>query len=381
MTITFDIPPYSRPPPTKEELDYAPLSVVDLSKWDRPNGKEELVNDLRVAIEDVGFLFVVGHGIEDEEVLRQLSIGDAFFNLPLEVKRQHPCDFSVGNYFGYREPYQILGDSGVKSNIEMLNLPKDTPSLAHERLRYDFLEELRSETKAFQVKLHQRILEPLLKLFALLLELPEDYFSAAHAFDKPAEDHLRYMRYTPNEREVDAKIDNQYTKAHTDFGLLTILFPQIVNGLQVRTTSGEYKYVQYIPGHVVVNTAEVLTFLSGGYIKSTVHRVVRPPEDQAYVKRLGLLYFSRLANEFDVKVAPSPLLQRLGLYDPAKEDSNPPKGLEWGRARVKHTHNKVVFEHVDHPVAPFKYKNHEINLEYKAPPVLGASPARTPISV
>lgn len=50
-------------------------------------------------------------------------------------------------------------------------------------------------------------------------------------------------------------------------------------------------------------------------------------EDQAYVKRLGLLYFSRLANEFDVKVAPSPLLQRLGLYDPAKEDSNPPKGL------------------------------------------------------
>lgn len=115
MTITFDIPPYSRPPPTKEELNYAPLSVVDLSKWDRPNGKEELVNDLRVAIEDVGFLFVVGHGIEDDEVLRQLSIGsgpycrdhcrllkqcfligDAFFNLPLEVKRQHPCDFSVG---------------------------------------------------------------------------------------------------------------------------------------------------------------------------------------------------------------------------------------------------------------------------------------------
>lgn len=58
------------------------------------------------------------------------------------------------------------------------------------------------------------------------------------------------MQYTPNPREVDAKIDNQYAKAHTDFGmrfyflhisqkliyifysigLLTILFPQIVNG-------------------------------------------------------------------------------------------------------------------------------------------------------
>lgn len=117
MSVSFDIPPYSRPEPTKEVLDYVPLFALDLSKWSKPGGKEELVNDLRFAIEDVGFLFVVGHGIEDHEVLRQLSIGtpafesashssisnlgfvgDAFFNLPIDVKREHPCDFANGKY-------------------------------------------------------------------------------------------------------------------------------------------------------------------------------------------------------------------------------------------------------------------------------------------
>lgn len=88
----------------------------------------------------------------------------------------------------------------------------------------------------------------------------------------------------------------------------------------------------------------------------------------------------------DVVVAPSPLLQRLGIYDPAKIDRNPPKGLgklqirrrgacradfifaEWGRERVKHTHLKKVIE-VNAPVEAFKLRDgqYTVNLEYASP--------------
>lgn len=59
--------------------------------------------------------------------------------------------------------------------------------------------------------------------------------------------------------------------------------------------------------------ADALEFLSGGYLKSTVHRVIRPPEDQANRSRLGLIYFAR--PEANITLAPvnSPLLERLGL--------------------------------------------------------------------
>ena len=62
----------------------------------------------------------------------------------------------------------------------------------------------------------------------------------------------------------------------------------------------------------IVNVADALEFLSGGYLRSTVHRVVRPPEEQAEQPRLSLIYFAR--PQADVKVRPveSPLLKRLG---------------------------------------------------------------------
>jgi isopenicillin N synthase-like dioxygenase len=39
---------------------------------------------------------VIGAGISQEDVDRQLAIGNAFFNLPIQEKRQVPCDFAVG---------------------------------------------------------------------------------------------------------------------------------------------------------------------------------------------------------------------------------------------------------------------------------------------
>lgn len=102
----------------------------------------------------------MGHGISEEEIVRQTSIGQAFLDLDLETKRQHPCDFKQGNFFGFREGTRIIGSSGVKDNAEAcvstfarrrevqlrsltftpsLNLPKITPDLEHELPRYDFI--------------------------------------------------------------------------------------------------------------------------------------------------------------------------------------------------------------------------------------------------
>lgn len=74
-----------------------------------------------------------------------------------------------------------MGSSGVKDNSEALCLPKITQSLEHEFPEFDFLQPFKGEIEAFQRKVHQNVLTPLLKLFALLLELPEDYFSAVSA--------------------------------------------------------------------------------------------------------------------------------------------------------------------------------------------------------
>jgi len=114
------VKPWSRPSPTTADLDWAPLTKIDLSRFDEPGGKQELAAQLADAVNRVGFWVVVNTGIDDERVLKQFSIGNTFFKEPLEEKRRAPCNFAEGEYFGYRENSRWVGDTGVKENIEMV---------------------------------------------------------------------------------------------------------------------------------------------------------------------------------------------------------------------------------------------------------------------
>lgn len=54
-TATLDIPVWERPSETKYDLDWADLSVIDLSRFDEPNGKQKLAEQLRNAVRPILF--------------------------------------------------------------------------------------------------------------------------------------------------------------------------------------------------------------------------------------------------------------------------------------------------------------------------------------
>ena len=94
--------PWTRPAQTKEELDWAPSQIIDLSTFDEPGGKEKLAAELADSVKNgeydiclylqgknwlevlVGFWMVTGTDIEDSETLRQLSIGAYFLHWKLD---------------------------------------------------------------------------------------------------------------------------------------------------------------------------------------------------------------------------------------------------------------------------------------------------------
>ncbi|KAI4868195.1 Clavaminate synthase-like protein [Hypoxylon rubiginosum] len=343
--VDVPIKPWTRPQKTSEQLEYAELPKIDLSRFDEPGGKQELANQLYDAVTRVGFWSVVNTGIDDDRVLRQFSFGNAFFEEPLKEKRRFPCNFAEGEYFGYRENSRWVGDTGVKENVEMLNIPKPIPAHANVG-KHRILEQNWEEIASFHRDLFDKVVRKLFVLIAIILELPENYLADAHAYDEESDDHLRYMIYNTRTQE-DWDRAQAYSKGgHTDFGSLTLLFSQHIAGLQIRTPEGEWKHVRPVDGGITCNTADTLTFLTNGFIKSTIHRVVTPPRDQINTPRLGLLYFNRPGANTLMKTVPSPLLDRLGLIP--REDKDPEKpvvnGTEYVRARVKDVHYKAVLD-------------------------------------
>lgn len=218
---------------------------------------------------------------------------------------------------------------GVFDKTEIYNIPKFIPEF--ERAQPDIVNNNRPIIESFARHIHEKIVSKLLTLLAIILELPEDYFLKVHRYNEKSDCHLRYMKY---HRRSEKENVSKWSNSHTDFGSLTLLFRQPVAALQVRTPNAEWKWVKPHPGSITVNLADSLQFLTNGFLKSSIHRVVAPPPDQRHYDRLGVLYFVRPEDSLELRPVASEVLRRLG-YDQTTDNSA--VGItagEWVKARV-----------------------------------------------
>lgn len=221
------------------------------------------------------------------------------------------ADLDNGEYIGYK-PFGLREvKPGVPENTEVYNIPKFGPK--YERPHPVVLKNHWTKIEKFSRHINDQIVTKLFRLFAIVLELPENYFVNYHKYDEVDSSYLRYMKYHARTPEQNEALENIWLKGHSDFGSLTLLFRQPIVALQVRTPSGEWKYVKPYPESITVNIADTLQFLSNGFLKSSIHRVVAPPPDQAHLDRLGVLYFVRPGDHVKLVGADSPVLRREGL--------------------------------------------------------------------
>ncbi|KAF8073922.1 hypothetical protein FPV67DRAFT_1666668 [Lyophyllum atratum] len=336
-TILPETPRHIPPPPTKENLDFADLAIIDFEKFKTPEGKAELVVDVRNAMTTVGFFYIVNHGYAPEETRRIFDIAEIPFGVSDDEKKKYAGRMKEdGSYQGYKPRQYWHIDAGVRDQLEHYNINPDVTKKEHPEALRPFLPEI----DTFARHNHFNILLPLLRLLALGLELPEETFVDQHDFEAPWDTWkkvwipVRFMKYYPRSTEEEVKTKNVWLKGHTDFGSLTLLWSQPVSALQIMAPDGTWKWVKHIENAIVVNAGEALEFLSGRFYKGTIHRVVQPPIDQRGLTRLGVFFFA-LTNDA-VKLVPlkeSPVLQRVGITRRFEDEAAPTMG-EWRKGRI-----------------------------------------------
>ncbi|KAF9264468.1 Clavaminate synthase-like protein [Marasmius fiardii PR-910] len=156
---------------------------------------------------------------------------------------------------------------------------------------------------------------------------------------------VEMLKYHPRSEDDDQKVKDTWLGGHTDFGSLTLLFSQPVAALQILAPSNEWKWVKPVTGGIICNAADVMSFLTKGYIKSSIHRVVRPPPDQAHLHRISLVYFLRPGNDVPMIPAPSPVLLREGLIGKGDDNENEVvTGYEYVRARAGYFNTRKTWK-------------------------------------
>jgi len=204
------------------------------------------------------------------------------------------------------------------------------------------------EIAPFMKKMYNNLLRPLYIMIAIILELPEDYFTSRIKWEERSECWLRLMLHPPRPADFYEASAKYNIGGHTDQSSLTALFEQHVAGLQMMTKDGSWKWVKPVPGGVTFNAGELMSHVTKGYVKATIHRVHAPPEDQRNVNRLGLIYFSLFNDSTKVVPAPSPKLKRLGILNDEECSQEAidkaPTSQEYTRTRMRSRHHVTEFK-------------------------------------
>ncbi|KAI0672039.1 Clavaminate synthase-like protein [Trametes maxima] len=333
-TTLPSIPHYVAAQPTQEPLEWADLPIIDISKAVTPEGRSELAPRVRDAMRTQGFLYVINHGWDQAKNDRAFDIADLpFAQVPEDEKKTFAGDIKqTGSFRGYKLRNYWHIDNGVHDQLEHYNLHR---SIYEQQQHPKALSPVLPEIRAFAEHNHYNVLHPILRLLALGMELPENTLVDLHGFDSKGETYVRFMKYYPRTEEEEAKTNNVWLKGHTDFGTITILWSQPVTALQIFSPDGKWRWIKHIPNALVINAGDAMEFLSGGFYKATIHRVMQPPVDQRGNTRVGAFYFAM--TDDDVKLVPfaeSPALEQTGIVRRC-DDADAPTMEQWRRGRTR----------------------------------------------
>ena len=256
------------------------LPILDISELDAGADRAEKFRiQLRQVTHDVGFFYLVGHGIDPSLVERLLDVSKRFFELSddekLAIENTHSPQFRGYTRVGkeltagavdWREQLDIGED---RDAVQLGDGVPDYWRLEGPNLWPAALPELQTTVNEWSRELNALALR-LLRNWAIALGAPEDVFDAAFA-DHPFS-LIKIVRY-PGESDEAPK---QGVGAHRDGGVLTLLLVEPgKGGLQVEH-EGEWIDAPPIPGAFVVNIGEMLELATDGYLKATLHRVESP---------------------------------------------------------------------------------------------------------
>ncbi|MFK7915930.1 MAG: 2OG-Fe(II) oxygenase family protein, partial [Pseudomonadales bacterium] len=139
---------------------------------------------------------------------------------------------------------------------------------------------------------------------------------------------LRVVHYPPLDADAGGATR---AAAHEDINLLTILPVAQEPGLQVRDQGGNWHPVHGSSGHLIVNAGDMLAEATGGFIRSTSHRVVNPTDPAARARsRIAAPYFlapepdTVLSNRYTAGAYLEERLALIGLSSPSAP-AKPPR--------------------------------------------------------
>lgn len=271
-------------------LDFPVVDIAGVLDANAPTAERtRIARQIAQACEAIGFFAVTGHRVPHRTVADLVARAYEFFDLPLEQKLRvrRPAPEQNRGYIppGDERLARLRGEETPPDLKELFtigpfDLP-DTPYFTGPAAYPSFAPNLwpagppglRPALQAYWREL-ERVARNLCHIFADALDLAPNFF--ADKTDRHISQ-LRIMHYPPPQT---APLPGQLRAgAHSDLGMMTLLYSDNdIGGLEVMDRAGRWVRVPVIEGAFTVNLGDLMMRWTNDRWRSTLHRVVNPPD-------------------------------------------------------------------------------------------------------
>ncbi|KAG0271489.1 hypothetical protein BGZ95_000684 [Linnemannia exigua] len=265
--------------------------VLSLQDFNNKATRPRFLADMRESLMELGTFYIKDHGITAEMTSGAMKSMQDYFALPLEEKKK----MLIGNSRHFRG-YKLIGEEFTNNQVdhreqlqfgpEQPAIDSFTPTISPDYQGLQGPNQWPASTLACLPTFQPTVLEFMDQLETLSHRLME---AVALSLGQSAHYFRDLFGATPYYRLKAAKYPSvKNTKAatigcgaHKDTGFLTVLFQDMVGGLQGQIpATGEWMDTRPVPETFIVTMGEAMERLTGGLYQATVHRVLNNTSGQ-----------------------------------------------------------------------------------------------------
>ncbi|MEY8870113.1 isopenicillin N synthase family oxygenase [Flavobacteriaceae bacterium 144Ye] len=269
-----------------------------------PDRKQKFIKEIGKAYEEIGFVALKGHFLDDKLVDNLYKEVKNFFDLPVDTKQKYEIP-GIGGQRGYvsfgKESAKGKKEGDLKEFWHFGQYVEDNPKLEEEYPSNVTVEELPkfNEIGKEAYRMLEKTARYVLRALALHLDLEETYFDQ---YIHNGNSILRPIHYPPIKEEPKEAVR---AAAHGDINLITLLMGAQGRGLQVQNHKGEWIDAIAEPDELMINVGDMLSRHTNNKLKSTIHRVINPPKELWGTSRYSIPFFMHPVSEMRLDVLES----------------------------------------------------------------------------
>ncbi|MEO0574546.1 MAG: 2OG-Fe(II) oxygenase family protein [Pseudomonadota bacterium] len=243
--------------PVIDFASYAPGDTANLKR---------IADAVDTALSSVGFMAIRNIGLEPGILDTVFGQSRTFFGGDAGTK-QASAYRSAAENFGYQGMAEENLDPTAPADLKETFTMRDVLNKPPEDGRWPS-----PKFQSLMTMFYRDCFDAALRLMSVLdvaLDNEPGFFERYHTGENTT---LRLLHY-PAVRTAAVAPGQLGAGAHTDYGLLTLLFQSGVGGLEVQAADGQWHAVSADPDAVVINAGDLLEIWTNGRYRSTPHRV------------------------------------------------------------------------------------------------------------